>query len=156
MGWCSEHQSLLDKPRTISSLESQITWRDLEQKWGKPFLFDKFSCVSYVHIDFDARDKLDSKSWKCLFIGYADEAFGYGFWDDQNLKIIRSINVIFSEQAMYKDMSTAKSDVIEPESKKFELVNLDKLSEGTMQDRDHEVEENAYPQVEQGTPITAI
>jgi hypothetical protein len=57
---------------------------------------------------------------------------------------------------MYKDMSTAKSDVIEPESKKFELVNLDKLSEGTMQDRDHEVEENAYPQVEQGTPITAI
>jgi hypothetical protein len=28
---------------------------------------------------------------------------------------------------MYKDMSTAKSDVIEPESKKSELVNLDKL-----------------------------
>jgi len=57
---------------------------------------------------------------------------------------------------MYKDMSTAKSDVIESEPKKSKLVNLDKLSEGTMQDRDHEVEENAYPQVEQGTPITAI
>ena len=48
-----------------------------------------------------------------FFIGYEDEKFGYRFWDEQNKKIIRSRNVIFNEQAMYKDRSTAVSDVIE-------------------------------------------
>jgi hypothetical protein len=41
-----------------------------------------------------------------FFIGYGDETFGYRFWDDQNQKIIRSRNVIFNEQVMYKDRSS--------------------------------------------------
>ncbi|KAG6741276.1 hypothetical protein POTOM_054509 [Populus tomentosa] len=36
-----------------------------------------FGCVSYVHIDSDARNKLDAKSKKCFFIGYGDEEFGF-------------------------------------------------------------------------------
>ena len=32
-----------------------------------------------------------------FFIGYSDEKFGYRFWDEQNSKIIKSINVIFNE-----------------------------------------------------------
>ena len=69
-----------------------------------------FWCVSYVHIDSDARSKLDAKSRKCFFIGYGDETFGYRFWDDQNRKVIRSRNVIFNEQVMYKDRSSTKLD----------------------------------------------
>ena len=38
-----------------------------------------FSCVSYVHIDSDARSKLHVKSKICFFIGYDDEKFGYRF-----------------------------------------------------------------------------
>ena len=38
-----------------------------------------FGCVSYVHIDSDARSKLNVKSKICFFIGYGDEKFGYRF-----------------------------------------------------------------------------
>ena len=38
-----------------------------------------FGCVSYVHIDSIDRDKLDSKSRKCFFIGYGFDDFGYRF-----------------------------------------------------------------------------
>ena len=66
-----------------------------EEVWsGKEVKFSHlkvFGCISYVHIDFDARSKLDTKSKICFFIGYGDEKFGYRFWDEQNKKIIRKI-----------------------------------------------------------------
>ena len=72
------------------------------------------------------------QSQKCFFIGYGDEKFGYRFWDEQIRKIIRSRNVIFNEEVMYKDRSTIVSDVIEIDQKKFEFVNLDELSKSTV------------------------
>ena len=48
-----------------------------------------------------------------FFIGYGDEKFGYRFWDEQNRKIIRSKNVIFNEQIIYKNGSTVASNVTE-------------------------------------------
>lgn len=62
-----------------------------------------FGCVTYVHIESDARNKLDPKSRKCIFIGYGGDEFGYRFWDMQNKKVIRSKNVIFNEEVMYKN-----------------------------------------------------
>ena len=86
-----------------------------EEVWsGKEVKFSHlkvFGCVSYIHIDSDARSRLDAKSKICFFIDYGDEKFGYRFWDEQNKKIIRSRNVIFNEQVMYKDRSTVVSDV---------------------------------------------
>jgi hypothetical protein len=67
-----------------------------------------------------------------FFIGYGDETFGYRFWDDQNRKIIRSRNVIFNEQVMYKDKSSTKLDDVKVEQKKSEFVNLDEFSNNTM------------------------
>ena len=46
-----------------------------------------------------------------FFIGYGDEKFGYQFWDEQNRKIIRSGNLIFNEQVMYKNKSTVVPEV---------------------------------------------
>lgn len=40
--------------------------------------------------------------------------------------------MIFNEQVMYKDRSTVVSDIIEIDQKKFEFVNLDELTEGTI------------------------
>ena len=56
-----------------------------------------------------------------FFIGYGDEKFGYRFWDEQNGKIIRSRNVIFNEQIMYKDRSTVVSDVAEIDQRNLSL-----------------------------------
>ena len=61
-----------------------------EEVWsGKEVKFSHlkvFGCVSYVHVDSDARSKLDAKSKICFFIDYGDEKFGYKFWDEQNKK----------------------------------------------------------------------
>ena len=115
-----------------------------------------FGYVSYVHIDFDARSKLDAKSKICFFIGYGDEKFGYRFWDEQNRKIIRSRNVIFNEHVMYKDMSTVVSDVTEIDKKKSEFVNLDELTESTIQKMGEKDKENVDSQVNQSTPIAEV
>ncbi|RVW95743.1 Retrovirus-related Pol polyprotein from transposon TNT 1-94 [Vitis vinifera] len=115
-----------------------------------------FGCVSYVHIDFDARSKLDAKSKICFFIGYGDEKFGYRFWDEQNRKIIRSRNVIFNEQVMYEDRSIVVSDVIEIDQKKSEFVNLDELTESTVQKGGKEDKENENSQVDLSTPVAEV
>ena len=107
-----------------------------EEVWsGKEVKFSHlkvFCCVFYAHIDSDTRSKLDAKSKICFFISNGDEKFGYRFWDEQNRKIIRSRNVIFNEQVMYKDRSIIVSDVTEIDQKKSEFVNLDELTENTV------------------------
>ena len=107
-----------------------------EEVWsGKDVKFSHlkvFCCIFYVHIDFDTCSKLDAKSKICFFIGYGDEKFGYKFWDEQNRKIIRSRNVIFNEQVIYKDRSTVVSDVAEIDQKKSKFVNLNELTENTV------------------------
>ncbi|RVW52892.1 Retrovirus-related Pol polyprotein from transposon TNT 1-94 [Vitis vinifera] len=97
-----------------------------EEVWsGKEVKFSHlkvFGCVSYVHIDSDARSKLDAKSKICFFIGYGDEKFGY--------------------------RSTVTSDVTEIDQKKSEFVNLDELTESTVQKGGEEDKENVNSQPE--------
>ena len=54
-----------------------------EEVWsGKEVKFSHLKvlgCVSYIHIDFDARSKLHAKSKICFFISYGDEKFGHRF-----------------------------------------------------------------------------
>ena len=118
---------------------SKEVWSGKEVKFSH---LKVFGCVSYVHVDSVARSKLDAKSKICFFISYDDEKFGYRFWDEQNRKIIRSRNVIFNEQDMYKDRSIVMSDVTEIDQKRSEFVNLDELTEGTVQKRGEEDKEN--------------
>ena len=51
-------------------------WSDKEVKFSH---LKFFRCISYVHIDFDVRSKLDAKSKICFFISYGDEKFSYRF-----------------------------------------------------------------------------
>lgn len=61
-----------------------------------------FGCEEFVHIPKENRTKLDDKSMKCIFLGYADEDFGYRLWDPVKHKIIRSMDVIFNGSEMFK------------------------------------------------------
>ena len=61
-----------------------------------------FGCEEFVHIPKENRTKLDDQSMKCIFLGYADEDFGYYLWDLVKHKIIRSMDVIFNESEMFK------------------------------------------------------
>jgi hypothetical protein len=93
-----------------------------------------------VHIDSDARNKLDAKSKKCFFIGYGDEEFGFRFWDDQKRKIIRSRNVIFNEKVLYKDRSSVETDMADSDtsSQKSEFIRLEGLPDVTKQSKTQE------------------
>ena len=61
-----------------------------------------FGCEAFVHIPKENRTKLDDKSMRCIFWGYADGEFGYRLWDPIKNKIIRSRDVIFNELEMFK------------------------------------------------------
>jgi hypothetical protein len=59
-----------------------------------------FGCIAYTHINDHTRGKLNPKSLMCTFIGYGGDEFGYRLWNDQNMKIIRSKDVVFNEKVM--------------------------------------------------------
>lgn len=76
-----------------------------------------FGCIAYALIDREDRKKLDAKSQKCVFIGYDGDEYGYRLWDYENNKVIRSHNVVFHEEKMYKDCQTETEHekVVQPE-----------------------------------------
>ena len=57
-----------------------------------------FGCNAYVHVPKEERGKLDSKSKKCIFVGYGNETKGYRLFDTVQQKIIFSRDVVFNEQ----------------------------------------------------------
>ena len=105
-----------------------------------------FGCISYVHIDSAERSKLDAKSNKCVFVGYGDDEFGYRFWDYENRKIIRSRDVIFNENVMYKDRSIAESSSSSTKAETKEFVEFEEISGNDVQISPEAVQE------EPGTP----
>ncbi|KAE8706762.1 Retrovirus-related Pol polyprotein from transposon TNT 1-94 [Hibiscus syriacus] len=124
--------------------------RILEEVWSKKEInlshLRVFGCISYVHIDSAERSKLDAKSNKCAFVGYGGDEFGYRFWDYENRKIIRSRDVIFNENVMYKDMSTVESSSSNTKAKTKEFAEFEEISGNDVQISPEAVQE------EPGTP----
>jgi len=92
-----------------------------------------------------------------------DVAFEYRFWDEQNREIIKSRNVTFNENVVYKNDSSVKPARIESEAEKPEFINLDGIPKGTAARRRNskneeglEVDDTVDQQTEQGTPTVAV
>lgn len=56
-----------------------------------------FGCDAYAHVAKDKRRKLDSKSRKCIFLGYGEETKGYRLYDQKRAKVFLSRDVRFNE-----------------------------------------------------------
>ena len=56
-----------------------------------------FGCEAYAHAPKERRQKLDDKSQKCIFIGYATNSKAYKLYDPVERKTIISRDVIFNE-----------------------------------------------------------
>ena len=56
-----------------------------------------FGCLAYVHIPKEHRNKLDSKTQRCLFLGFGSETKAYRLYDQIRRKIIISRDVVFDE-----------------------------------------------------------
>ena len=62
-----------------------------------------FGCKAYYHIPKEFCDKLAPKSKKCIFLGYGEFGeMGFGLWDLEARKIVRSSDVFFNEEKMHK------------------------------------------------------
>jgi hypothetical protein len=56
-----------------------------------------FGCKAFVHITQEERSKLDSKTRKCIFLGYGGDQFGYKLYDPIGKNIVISHDVVFVE-----------------------------------------------------------
>ena len=58
-----------------------------------------FGCAAYSHVAKDERKKLDSKTKKCIFLGYAAQRKGYCLYDTEKSSIVFSRDVVFNESS---------------------------------------------------------
>ncbi|ETN19144.1 hypothetical protein PPTG_21417 [Phytophthora nicotianae INRA-310] len=57
-----------------------------------------FGSMGYAHVDKTKRTKLEPKSFKCLFLGYADDSKGYRVFDLESNKVKMSRSVRLEER----------------------------------------------------------
>ena len=66
----------------------------LERVWsGKNISYSHlkvFGCKVFAHVPKKKRLKLDDKVVPCIFMGYANEKFGYRLWNPKNKKLIEA------------------------------------------------------------------
>lgn len=81
-----------------------------------------FGCKVFVHVPKDEGSKLDNKAKQCIFLGYANDKFGYMLWDPIDKKTIRSRDVVFLEYQTIEDFKK-----VEPQPFVDDLVGLDSV-----------------------------
>lgn len=112
-----------------------------------------FGCVSHVHVPKDERNKLDSKSKKCLLLGYGSTTKGYRLYNFNGKKVLHSRDVIFDETRFIsseKEPSNDDSQFILSEKEPSHDVSLDKYVQFQIA---HEgEEETTEPEVELQRP----
>ena len=99
-----------------------------------------FGCVCYAHVPKDERKKLDSKSVKCIFLGYGSDVKGYRLYDTEKGKILYSRDVIFNEtqNEVQKEEIVVRQE--EDDSSKTETPTIDVFHS------DESVSENEQPE----------
>lgn len=113
-----------------------------------------FGCTAYAHV---SQGKLEPRSQKCIFLGYASGVKGYRLWslDPKSPKVIIEKNVIFHESAMFSSNEVAENSTDTAThvdtDKQVELeLDFDPLVE-TSADSAHvsdEIETDILPEVE--------
>ena len=102
-----------------------------------------FGCAAYAHVAKDERQKLDTKSRKCVLLGYGTERKGYGLYDPSRERVYYSRDVVFHEpsRGIEREQSV-------PERSSGRCVELD-FHDGEKQvaDKEHTTEEGAEPVV---------
>ena len=70
-----------------------------------------WGCPTYVKKTL--LDKLEAKSYKCLFVGYPKETMGYQFYNFLEQKMFVSKHVVFLEKELLLRDSRSKVEVEE-------------------------------------------
>ena len=82
-----------------------------------------FGCDAYVHVPKEKITKLDSKSERCIFIGYKDVLKGYKLWNPETRKVVYNQDMVFREvkyvikhEVLGKELEKIKFELNEEES----------------------------------------
>ncbi|KAM0997730.1 hypothetical protein ACFX2C_007582 [Malus domestica] len=71
-----------------------------------------FGSICYVHIPSEIRQKLDVKSVKCVFVGYATCDKGYKVFDPCTKKLILSRDVLFDETMTWNWKENSENPIV--------------------------------------------
>jgi len=88
-----------------------------------------FGCDAYVHVPKEKQTKLDSKSEKCIFIGYKYGLKGYNLWNPVTRKVVYNQDVVFREVK-----NVIKHEVQPKEPKKIEFELNEEESDSTAEE----------------------
>ena len=80
-----------------AAIDNMTPYEKLNNVKPKVDYFRVFGSECFAHVPKDERSKLDPKSRKCIFIGYSSVKKGYKLYDQQNMKVIFSRDVIMNE-----------------------------------------------------------
>lgn len=69
-----------------------------------------FGCLAYAHVHKQNRQKLDDKSIKCIFIGYATCSKAYKLYDPVSQNVIITRDVMFDETKNSADFHLVEED----------------------------------------------
>jgi hypothetical protein len=96
----SRHIINISPSKPLGSKIPQELWTGQKPDYGK---LQIFGCEPYALVLRDERRKLESRSRKCVFLGYGpDGSFGYSLWDSETQQVVRNSNVVFNESVMHK------------------------------------------------------
>eukprot|EP00253_Pinus_taeda_P035717 PITA_35717 len=84
-----------------------------------------FGCDAYVHVPKEKQTKLDSKSEKCIFIGYKNGLKSYKLWNLVRRKVVYSRDVVFRE---VKDVIKHKEAVDSEDGKLWKEAMVDEMT----------------------------
>ena len=59
--------------------------------------YQPFGCPAYAHVPKQNRKKLDSRTCKCIMVGYMEGTKAYQLWDPSTRSVVTSHDVIFDE-----------------------------------------------------------
>ncbi|CAI6343265.1 unnamed protein product [Macrosiphum euphorbiae] len=98
-----------------------------------------FGCVAFAHIPDQLRRKLDSKSKRCIFVGYTKN--GYRLWDPLTKTVFVSRDVIFNEKELLNPIITNNEKEILVEINNSEIAEESKeTTEQESQDEERKTE----------------
>ena len=99
-----------------------------------------FGCHAYAKIPRDERKKLNSKTRKCVLLGYGTETKGYRLYDPQQQKVLFSRDVIFNEHelGLEKELSQEEDKYVNLELSNDEEAITDNHSEPVLRRSERE------------------
>jgi len=93
-------------PSTVIDLQiSEEIWRGESVDYST---LQIFCCPAYSLVDCQKKNKLESKSKKCIFIGFTKGVKSFRLWDPQKKSAFTNRDVIFAEESMLQEKSETK------------------------------------------------